>query len=82
MTPSLVTSGFPSLSMEPPDAHSQDMMSFWAPLGTAVSSGRAHPETLPPRAVIFLAASRNSVRVLGTAETPALVSRSWLTNSG
>jgi hypothetical protein len=41
------------------------MTSFWMPLGTAVSSGSAQPFTSPPDALIFLAASRNSVRVVG-----------------
>src|SRR3954467_12201062 len=82
LTGGLVRLGLPSCSMLPPDAHSHDITSFWMPLGTAVSSGSAQPLTLPPVALIFLAASRNSVRVLGTALTPALLSRSWLTNSG
>jgi hypothetical protein len=81
-TGALVRSGLPSLSMLPSDAHNQDMTSFWIPLGTAVSSGSAQPLTLPPLALIFFAASRNSLRVLGTLATPALVSRSLLTKSG
>ena len=81
-TPALVRSGLPSWSMLPPDAHSQDMTSFWTPLGTAVSSGSAQPLTSPPDALIFLAASRNSVRVVGTSVTPTWASRSLLTKSG
>ena len=82
MTGSLVRLGLPSWSMVPPEAQSHDITSFWMPLGTAVSSGSAQPLTLPPVALIFFAASRNWLRVLGTALTPALASRSLLTKSG
>ncbi len=82
LTAGVCRAGLPSCSMLPPDAQSQDITSFWMPLGTAVSSGSAQPFTLPPRALIFLAASRNSVRVVGVLATPALASRSLLTNSG
>src|SRR3954452_7174821 len=82
LTGGLVRLGLPSCSMLPPEAQSHDMTSFWMPLGTAVSRGSAQPLTSPPVALIFLAASMNWVRVLGTALTPALASRSLLTNSG
>ena len=75
--------GLPSgVSMLPPDAHSHDITSFWMPFGTAVSSGKAQPLTLPPSALIFLAASRNSERLVGTALTPAFDDRSLFTKSG
>ena len=73
--------GLPSpVSIEPPEAQTQDMTSFWMPLGASRDRGSAHPDTSPP--VTALAAAANSSRVEGTLATPALVSRLVLANSG
>ena len=73
--------GLPSpVSIEPPEAQTQDMTSFWIPLGASRDSGSAHPDTSPP--VTAFAAAAKSSRVAGIPLTPALVSRSVLANIG
>ena len=73
--------GLPSaVSIDPPEAQTQDMTSFWIPLGASSDRGSAQPETSPP--VTAFAAAANSSRVEGIWEMPALVSRLVLANIG
>ena len=73
--------GLPSaVSIDPPEAQTQDMTSFWIPLGASSDRGSAQPETSPPvssRPRRLLAGWRG---VWGDAR--ALVSRLVLANIG
>ena len=64
------------------NAQTQAMTSFWMPFGVSSDSGSTQPNWLLSAAVIFFAASANSVRLVGIAKSPAASARSRLTNTG
>ena len=65
-----------------PDAHTQDMTSFWMPFGASSDSGSTQPYWFFEASVIFFAASANSSRVDGILSTPAAFMMSRLTKTG
>ena len=72
----------PSFSIEPPEAQTQDITSFWMPFGVSSDSGSTQPYSFLSALVIFFAASTNSVRFDGILSTPAALARSRFTNTG